>query len=244
MDPIAADPGAAERGTIIHEALERFIKDVGATVPADALERLIEHGRAAFGTDLTRPAVAAFWWPRFRRAAEWFIGFQRKRAHEVRESWAETRGRLDFETVGGPFALTAKADRIDRLADGSYAILDYKTGQLPSKPQIESGSSPQLPLEAAIAEAGGFEDLAEAAVSALFYVRLSGGDPPGKDSVFKVIDGLAANAAGNLMRLIAAYDDERTPYRAHPRPMLPSRFGDYDHLARVREWSATDGDDS
>ena len=79
MEPIAADPGAAERGTIIHEALERFIKDVGATLPADALDRLLRHGEDAFGADLTRPAVAAFWWPRFRRAAEWFIGFQRDR---------------------------------------------------------------------------------------------------------------------------------------------------------------------
>ena len=146
--------------------------------------------------------------------------FQRKRAQEVRECWAETRGRLDFETVGGPFALTAKADRIDRLADGSYAILDYKTGQLPTNPQVLSGLSPQLPLEAAIAEAGGFEGLAEAAVSALIYVRLSGGDPAGEASPIKAdADSLATDAAANLTRLITAFDDARTPYRARPRPM-------------------------
>ncbi len=131
-----------------------------------------------------------------------------------------------------------------RLADGSYAILDYKTGQLPSNPQVLSGLSPQLPLEAAIARAGGFEDLTAAAVSALFYVRLGGGDPPGKASQIKADAGdLAAATAVNLAHLIAAYDDDRTPYRARPRPMWTSRFGDYDHLARVKEWSASGGED-
>ena len=245
LDPVAADPGAAERGTMIHAALERFIREVGASLPDDALDRLLAHGREAFGATLSRPTVEAFWWPRFCQAARWFIEeFERERAGELRDSRAEVRGRLTLEPAGRPFQLVAKADRIDRLGDGGYAILDYKTGQVPSEPQVTSGWSPQLPLEAAVARAGGFQGLAEAAVAALIYVRLSGGDPPGERCDIKAdANQLAADAAANLTRLIAAFDDERTPYRSRPRPMWASRFGDYDHLARVKEWSASGGED-
>ena len=41
------------------------------------------------------------------------------------------------------------------------------------------GYAPQLPLEAVIAEAGGFPDIA-GPVTVLEFWRLSGGDPPGE----------------------------------------------------------------
>ena len=83
-----------------------------------------------------------------------------------------------------------------------------------------------------------------AAVSALIYVRLGGGDPPGEASPIKADAGdLATDAAANLARLITAFDNERTPFRARPRPMWALRFGDYDHLARLKEWSASGGED-
>ena len=39
-------------------------------------------------------------------------------------------------------------------------------------------------------------------------------------------------------RLVAALGDPNTPYRSRPRPMFVARAGDYDHLARVKEWSS------
>ena len=48
------------------------------------------------------------------------------------------------------FVLSARADRIERRHDGSFAILDYKTGQPPTGKQVRMGLSPQLTLEAAI----------------------------------------------------------------------------------------------
>ena len=32
------------------------------------------------------------------------------------------------------------------------------------------------------------------------------------------------------------------PYRSLVHPMWATRYGDYDHLARVKEWSATGGE--
>ena len=35
-----------------------------------------------------------------------------------------------------------------------------------------------------------------------------------------------------------AFSQEAEPYRALVSPMWKTRYGDYDHLARVKEWSA------
>ncbi len=242
LPAVAADPGAAERGTIIHQALERFVAGLDGGWPADAEARLIDAGREAFAEVIDRPAVRAFWWPRFLRAVRWFLDWEAPRRAEIRRSLVEVDGRLDLMPTDRSFGLTAKADRIDVMADGSLAILDYKTGQLPSDRQVESGLSPQLPLEAAMAMAGGFDGLGAASVGSLVYLQLGGGEPPGAARALKAApDALAAETQASLVQLIAEYGDVATPYLSRPRPVWASRFGDYDHLARVKEWSAAGG---
>ena len=73
LDPLEADPAAADRGTIIHEALDRFVRDIPAALPDDAEARLLEIGRDVFARVAAHPVVHAFWWPRFERVARWFI---------------------------------------------------------------------------------------------------------------------------------------------------------------------------
>ncbi|MEE9139517.1 MAG: double-strand break repair protein AddB [Alphaproteobacteria bacterium] len=240
LDPIDADPGAAERGSFIHLALERFVQEFPGDLPEDAVERLLALGREAFGDALARPGVRAFWWPRFERVAHWFIGYERKRRAEgVTPLEIEVRGELELSGPAGPVALVAKADRIDRLPDSGLAILDYKTGAVPSGPQVTSGLAPQLPLEAAIAAAGGFDGVPSETVAELAYVRLTGRGAGGEVRVLADDPTqMAAEALAGLERLMAAFDRPATPYRSRPRPMFERRFGEYDHLARVKEWSS------
>ena len=246
LEPIDADPGAAERGTVVHQALETFIAAYPDRLPADAYEKLLECGRRAFGAMLHRPGVGAFWWPRFEAVARWFLAQEEMRRRQARPLATEVRGELTLAAAGGAFCLTALADRIDRLADGSLAILDYKTGAPPNDRLIRLGYAPQLPLEAAIARAGGFQGIGAAAVGELAHWRLSGGRVPGEIRPLKGDPGEAARVAlEGLERLIARFDDPATPYLARPRPAMAPRFGDYEHLARIKEWaSGLDGDEA
>ena len=246
LDPVDADPGAMERGIFIHRALEMFLSEHGLELPENAVERLVSLGESAFGAALSRPSVRSFWWPRFQRVADWFIGEMRALIDGggVARTAVEVRGEIEFKVSGAPFTLVAKADRIDTRSDGSLAIVDYKTGGIPSRKEVASGLSPQLPLEAWMAQAGGFHDVEAASVSELAYWRLSGGSPPGEIvPVREDVAELTERARGGLRRLVDVFDDPAIPYRARPRPRHAIRYGNYDHLARVAEWSARpDGD--
>ena len=41
-----------------------------------------------------------------------------------------------------------------------------------------------------------------------------------------------------LTELATRFEDERTPYRSLVLPMWTNRYGTFDDLARVKEWSA------
>ena len=248
LDPLApldADPGAAERGIFIHAALDRFLRETPGDLPADAYEKLMAIGRAAFQPWFAHPGVSAFWWPRFAEIARWFLDFEtgKRRAKGWTPLATEVRGELHLDFPGGRFTLAAKADRIDRNPEGALAILDYKTGAPPHDDAVAIGLAPQLPLEAAIALAGGFGDLPAADVIELGFVRLKGARAaPGE---FRAVKGearvLAEDAIDGLKSLIARFDDPKMPYRARPRPQFVLYESDYDHLARVKEWADGNG---
>jgi len=244
LEPIDADPGAAERGSFIHAALDRFLRAFPQALPEDAEARLLDFGRASFGAALERPGVAAFWWPRFERIAKWYVAFEATRRRSARRLASECRGLLSLNGPGGRFDLTAIADRIDRLESGGLAIVDYKTGTLPTNAEVALGFAPQLALEAAIAEAGGFPGVPAMPVAAMAFWQLSGGDPAGAERPIAPTDlrALIDEARSGLQALIARFDDPATPYLSVPRPDAAPRFSDYAHLARIKEWSVAGGD--
>jgi ATP-dependent helicase/nuclease subunit B len=238
LDPLDADPTAADRGSSIHKALEDFVRQFPRDLPEDAEARLLELGHRAFGEVLDRPALRAFWWPRFERIAAWFVTVERLRRPLLAASRAEATGKLGIDLPGcRPFTLRAKADRIDRLAGGGLAIVDYKTGGVPSITQLEAGYAPQLPLEAAMAAAGAFAEIDPGATAELAYWRLRGGREAGE---ILVVPGdpmdRAATAMARLRQLIAAFEDPAMAYLPVPDPDFLPAAGPYDQLSRRGEW--------
>ena len=237
LDPLDADPGLADYGTLVHKALEVFCRTFPASrpLPDDALHRLSEIGKDLFAPLMDRPGVQAFWQPRFARIAAWFVMTENSRRANIAETFTEIKGR---HSVDG-FTVTAKADRIDRMTDGSLTIIDYKTGSVPSKKEVTAGFSPQLPLEAVIAEAGGFPDVGKRPVSQLLFWQLKGDETGGKEiSAGEDPKALAAAALAGLANLVKTFADERTPYAARPHPEMAPKYSDYQHLARVKEWAS------
>ncbi|MDA0368003.1 MAG: double-strand break repair protein AddB [Proteobacteria bacterium] len=243
LDPIDSEPGAADRGSFIHQALDDFVSAYTDILPDNAVEELHRFGKKAFGDTLNEPIVAAFWWPWFEQIADWFIGFERTRRQTTKTIVSEAKGRWTFDGPHGPLTVTAKADRIDRLPDGSLSVIDYKTGAVPRQEDVKLGLSPQLSVEAVIAEEGGFEGIPPTPVSELAYWKL-GGAAAGKLHPVRVnedeggIAALIAEARNGIEAIIYKFDNPDTPYLCRPRPFAEPRFDDYEHLARFKEWAA------
>ena len=238
LDEIGEEPAARDRGNFIHRALESFVDEYPAALDGDALGRLLQCGREAFRAALGNPNVQAFWWPRFERIARWFVEHEVAGRAALARVHAEAEGAIELAGPGGPFIVTAHADRIEELVGGGLAIVDYKTGVPPAKGDVWAGLAPQLPVEAAIAEAGGFEGVAAATVRDLGHWRLSGATPPAKIEPVEMKEGAAAaEARAGLERLIEAFDDPAVSYHAVPRPRFKPRFNDYEHLSRFKEWT-------
>jgi ATP-dependent helicase/nuclease subunit B len=247
LDAIDTAPGAADRGTVIHGAIGDFTAAFARALPDDALGQLLALGRQHFAALDEFPEARAFWWPRFERIARWFADWEMRRRPLIESVQAEIRGEVEIPLGGRSFHLSARADRIERLGGGDYAILDYKTGQVPTARQVASGLSPQLTLEGAILRRGRFADIAPgASLAALIYVSLKGGSPGGEAKQLEFTDSNADAAADRalqkLAELVRRFEDPATPYRSRERPMWRARvYGDYDHLARVKEWSPSGG---
>ncbi|MFO1247797.1 MAG: double-strand break repair protein AddB [Alphaproteobacteria bacterium] len=233
LDALDEAIGPLERGTALHKALELFIREMEGPLPDNALDRLIAIANDVFAQAGIPKAALALWRPRFLAAARGFIEFERERRAAITRSHLEIRGTLPI----GSFTLSGVADRIDVLADGQAAILDYKTGAAPSTKQVENLLSPQLPLEAAILAAGGFTDIGKRTTQDLIYLSLSSEKSARKGRVIDGAPDLAREAVDALQRRIAWFNEQDTPYRSRVRPYRADIAGDYDHLARVREWS-------
>ncbi len=231
LDHLDEPIGPLERGNAFHKALERFVKEMPGPLPEDAALRLIAIADEVFAAEGTPKAALALWRPRFVHAANWFVAQERERRARIKASYTEVYGA--FEVAEG-FKLYGYADRIDLLTDGTAAIIDYKTGAPPTDKEIEVFLAPQLPLEAAILAAGGFDGLAPLSTSELLYIRVSGGREPGS---LKPVDVAAIEqAVARLKERIALFRDPATPYLPRPHARFAREEGDYDHLARVREW--------
>lgn len=245
LDPLDADPGGAERGTFIHKALENFIKAFPNELPQSAVEALLDFGRKALLELRIPDEVEAFWWPRFERAAAAFVAEEKEWRKEAKPLLQETKGTWTIDDVGAPFVLTGKADRIDRLSSGGYAIIDYKTGTLPGKTEITQGLFPQLPLEAVMLEQGAFPEIKEGEVQSLLYWRISGAgeDPVLRKDVFKKEGDLRAvmdEAGAGFRDLIRTFDLKETPYITRASAKKESFVSDYAHLSRIKEWGLDD----
>jgi len=242
LDAVDTPPGARDRGTVIHGAIGDFTEKYAKGLPADPLGALIALGEKHFAPLQDYPEARAFWWPRFLRIARWFVAWEAQRRANASALHAEVQGELNIPVDKWIFKLTTRADRIEQLADGSFAILDYKTGATPTEPQVRTGLSPQLTLEGAILRQGGFMGVTPSSLSEFAYVSLRGREPAGEEKPIVLKEGTADfhadMALARLRSVVERFADVKTPYRSLVSPMWKTRYGDYDHLARVAEWSA------
>jgi DNA helicase-2/ATP-dependent DNA helicase PcrA len=130
---IPQEPTINQRfGILVHNVLERFHKDQPEN-DEDGLRRLtrlFETGwhRTGFGStddelqyrDRGREALRLYW--------------EREQLSEAEPVWLEKK--FDFKV--GEHHVRGRVDRVDRLPDGDFELIDYKTGERKSAAELEN----------------------------------------------------------------------------------------------------------
>ena len=243
LDPLAADPFSdpALRGTLVHDILDAWHR---ARV-GDPTLAIVPFAARKFEEAQVHPLFAGLWQPRLLAAFERFEAWiNEASAREVVAT--EIKGAM---TVRG-IKVRGRADRIDRLADGSLAIVDYKTGGPPSAAQVEAGYALQMGLLGLIARDGSFED-GERMIcgeAEMFEYWSLGRDRNDRQFGYKDVpmkigrktSGLPPEEflpkheeflASAIDRFILGSD----PFTAKENPDYPG-YTDYDQLMRLEEW--------
>lgn len=245
LDPVEQEPDAARRGSAIHAVLEQFIAQTAQqpSLSADAPALFLSIARDILPRYLPDAADQAAFWPRLVRLAPWFSAQENRWRQHATPCLREAKGRWTVRPGSRPFTLSGIADRIDRLADGTAALIDYKSGGASQYTAggLKSGKLPQLPLEALMLAVGAFEGLEALKTGTLSYWITGGGMQPGRVNTLHdsgEIEDAVSLVEAALYALIIAYENPETPYYSIPVLSRAPRFNDYAHLARIQEWSA------
>ncbi len=233
LDPPGRAPDARDRGIVLHRIMEAFTQATADGWPADPGAVLMRVADEVLAEAAPWPALRRLWLGRLAEVLPWLIAEEAAMRHLASPAAQEVRGAREVSGLDLPFRVTAQADRIDRAAGGGIAIYDYKSS-LPSEKQAKLFNV-QLPLEGAIAMAGGFDGIPAGPIEALGIIAIGG-----SGGRLDYDPAVVPEEWDRLRRLIAGYQRRERGYTARSRPSLLSWAGDYDHLARYGEWDDSD----
>ncbi len=245
LDGLDEEPSAAWKGIAVHDILEKWHDEGGkpgelVNVARDKLNEMSSH-----------PLMRALWQPRLLSALDWIdkaVVEQKGLGREVLKS--EVWGDMSVKGI----RIHGRADRIDRQADGTLAIVDYKTGEPPSRSAVKEGYALQLGLIGLMVADGGFEGIAGKPTE-FEYWSLSRDDKKKDKPTFGFVESpfetakadgtpkgngvpkedFLATTVDYLTDAIDRWIVGSDPFTARLNPNLPA-YDDYDQLMRLDEW--------
>ncbi|MFC3099633.1 double-strand break repair protein AddB [Altererythrobacter lauratis] len=242
LELLDAAPTPAWQGTLAHAILEDWHESGGTADLAGLAEMHLEEMRA-------HPLMRALWKPRLLKALEWVKLTVESDPDRIPVVW-EKKGQIDWRGV----TITGKADRIDRLADGTLAIVDYKTGGPPKKAQVAAGFAMQLGTLALMAERGAWPRATGRPAAFEYWSLGKHKNSPTGFGYVEVPLKVGAARTGLLPEeflpkarafLDDAIDrwilgDEGFTARLNPDAKV---YNSYDHLMRLEEWMGREEDE-
>ena len=244
--PIDEPPSVALKGALIHDIIAKFsARYPTGELPDDAgyqLQKIAEQFLLKWSNDTY---IDLFWRQKFSVILNWFLKEEDRRRDENFRLVVEKDGSLELSIGQRLILVTARADRIELHQGNNYQIIDYKSGNPPSKLAVSSGRAVQLLVEAAILLKGGY-NLSDEPVQdiELFYWHLKGRlTVPAKIDDVTPYDFDMATIFNQLFKLVQSFENEEQPYLSEPNLAQRPKFSEVRHLARIKEWRAFEVND-
>ena len=230
QDPVDDDHTARWKGIAVHEVLQEWLQHDECNP-----DKLRPRAERLLADQAIHPMLRALWGPRLLEAIDWIAAMERENQGQGRRPLAaEVAGETSLAGV----TVHGRVDRIDRLADGSLAIIDYKTGAPPTQKAVDAGFALQLGLLGLIGRAGGFERVSgdpeafEYWSLARYRGKFGRLMCPDKDmQPGEFLEHAYANFADAVQKWLIGSE----PFTAKLNPAF-APYGDYDQLMRLEEW--------
>jgi ATP-dependent helicase/nuclease subunit B len=229
LDNVFDDKLLSKFGNFIHQIIEEYTIKYDADLE-DKHKFILEIGHQIIDKHFSGDNQVNLFWPKFEAIARDFIDFDEERRIDIIATHPEIYGDIKIHLKNQEITITAIADRIDVMKNGSIHILDYKTGSLPTKSDVESGISVQMIIEALIVSEGGFKGIA-GFPEELIYVKIASTAPYISTQKIPIDRESLARHKEGLIKILSFYDEGGVYETNHSTKYSPT-YDDYKHLAR------------
>jgi ATP-dependent helicase/nuclease subunit B len=213
----------AEQGTTIHRILQALIQEGFHKQPdVFAFKNKVRRALEKAEKGLYRHA---FWWPRISHIIDAVHN------HALKLNPADIWCEYTLEAPLEGLTLKGVLDRIDFDGEGTGSIIDYKTGVLPSRSDVQLGFSPQIYLQAYVLEQSGV------GINQIALWQLKGKpEEPIKPLAFEWPGEARDVFEKGLCDLVRYMSGEGALFLACPDPSKMPTYNPYAHLERLDEW--------
>lgn len=224
---VGEEPKASEFGSFVHNILERYSKDYNKCI-VDKTQYILNISEDILSNIILPPHTKKVWRIKFIPIAESFIEFDEGRRRDFKYVYPEQKGEISLKIAGQEIKIIGVADRIELDEHGQSVVIDYKTGSLPTKKEVDSGLSPQLIIAGLMLQEGGF-GIKVQNVKQIMYVKISSSKPYiqtlrielNREQLARHKEGLASLLEYYVINKNFTYDIDL------------QKYNDYAHLART-----------
>lgn len=231
LPDLSQDHTMADYGTFIHRCLEHSVQTQSSFQKNfDMAITKLKSGQSCFGMMIPDLSLIVLWQQITGQFLEWIDGYLLDQASNAKTTFVEQDLSTSIPLNGQPITIIGKADRIDLLHDGTYEVIDYKTGSPPSKKEVMTGQAPQLAL------LGKLFMLSNpgTTVSKLTYVALGSQNISSYDA-----QNIVEDTWTQVTEILTKFHTPGTPFHIDIQTSLSDRFNEYALLERTSEWLMT-----
>ncbi|XVN40940.1 MAG: RecB family exonuclease [Rickettsia endosymbiont of Argas persicus] len=160
QNKIWEEPKISDFGNFIHKVLEEYSKNHDERYVTlnllDKQQALLNIGNQILFSAILPSYTKKTWQTKLVLLSKAFILFDMERRKNCQKIYFEIKGELNLNIAGQAIKIIGIADRIEISKSNRLTILDYKTGTIPTKKEIETGLSPQLIIESLMLLENGF----------------------------------------------------------------------------------------
>lgn len=222
----------AKFGDFIHTVIHRYTICYKDMEESKLINYFIDIGKQLIDCYNCSSFAKMVWLTKLHQLAEEFVRFDTERRNEGFKIFSEQSGQISLNINNRALNIIAIADRIEYSQNGECYIIDFKTGTVPNKKEVQQGIATQLIIEGIILYQGGFKDLPAIIPNKIIYIKITSTKPLLEFTEITVDQEMLDKHKLGLVELLQYYIKDGGVFFPSPVDKLAPKYNNYKHLAR------------